>query len=423
MISILTTVPFCALFWMSFDAYFLVNHLVLRLRKKSVFKWPTPDIDKYNPLMTLVIPAYNNLETLKKNILCKIKKELSEQDRLSFDVIVVDSSTDSQEDTILDPLNLKWEKTDEKCKVARIKNLTLIHLKNRKGGKAWAINTISSLLRTQYFAILDSDWPYSTHEFSKALQFLNANSQFSYLQLSWWPKKGKYNFIEGLDQISINYRHQFENRIRILKNIPITIHGSAVIIKTLDFKEMGGFDETVLSEDVDLAIRFLLKGKTGTGIYDLGMCPNPCNRLKQFFWQKARWAQGRSQMLSKYALKIILSKEMTPIVKLFWLYYLSYFGRCVVFSITLAILFVSLARDSFEAKWVSIIFILSTLILRYLSQIFMTDEDKELPFLSRLLEPFSFYGIGLIYTVTFFQGLLYMKGKWRVENSIVMDFK
>lgn len=404
--------------WFAFDLYFLVMALVLIFLKNNPIQKSKdlPVTQNREELAVILIPIYNNAETVLNELIPVIKHKLHQNVSLPLDVILLDSSTDGTEEKIREALNMHWSDNDPIQKVAQISNLRLVHLKNRRGGKSWAINAIVKNLTTRYFAILDSDWNLSFEEFQKAITWLEYRPDHVYAQIAWRAHDKPLGLIEGLDQVSIEYRHQFENRVRDWKNVPITIHGTAVVIRTDAFQKQGGFDDSVLSEDVDLAIRFMLDGRFGDALCDISMQQSPCNHMKQFFWQKSRWAEGRSQMLRKYAKPIIKFPHLKWHQKLVWIYYLAYFGRCVGFSILLIIALMGLILNHMNLVHVASIFLGVALVLRFLSHLitYSINANPQIHFFCRVIEPFTFYGIGLVYTYTFFSGLFKRKGVWRV---------
>ncbi len=406
--------------WLAFDMYFFLMSVALMiLKNRPITKASKLNIfQKNNEQTAILIPTFNNTRTILNKLLPQLTKILDSQENLPIAITLVDSSTDGTENQILSALNLSWGiETVDRC-IAQRDNLTLIHLKNRAGGKSWALNKVVLELNTKYFAILDSGWILNFENFSKATQYLEENSEYVYAQMSRQSTGKALNFVGGIDQVSIEYRHQFENRIRAWQNIPVTIHGTAVVIRTKAFQAMHGFDDTVLSEDVDLAVRLMLNGQFGAALCDLNMQYDPCDHWRQFFWQKARWAEGRSQILRKYAMKIVHSPYISVKQKLFWIYYLSYFGRCVSFTLLLVLALYGIIWGSQILTHDCMFALVCLLAMRALCHmVTLCQHTNRVRFICRLLEPLSFYGIGLIYTYTFFIGLIRSKGTWRIVES------
>lgn len=406
--------------WLIFDVYFLIMSVaLLALKNRPIAKAANLEsIPQYNEQAVVLIPTYNNSRTTLKSLIPQLMDWIGRQQDLPISVTIIDSSTDGTEDQVALALNLIWNVDTHDRRIAHNRNLSLVHLKNRAGGKAWAINKVALGLKNKYFAILDSDWVLDFGAFGKTIHYLENNKQYAYAQMAWRATDNPMNFVAGLDQVSSEYRHQFENRVRTWENIPITIHGSAVVINTQSFCDSGGFNDGVLSEDVDLVARLMLNGKFGTGLCDLSMQQPPCDHLRQFFWQKARWAEGRSQMLRMYAQKTARSEHFTLKQKIFWIYYLAYFGRCVAFSSLLAIMVAGFITDNRPLAITCAGVMVFCLTLRIMSHIVtMAQQVNKVPLMCRLIEPFTFYGIGLLYTYTFFKGLFTSKGVWRVVES------
>lgn len=403
--------------WAIFDFYFLVMSIALIFSKpqssKGTASFPITDEDQ--KFLTILIPTYNNSNTVINFLVPRLNEFKNVDGSLPVAVTIVDSSTDGTQDKIIEELGLVWQESIGDVRIARNSNITLLYLTHRQGGKGWAINKAASMLSTEYFAIVDSDWVLSFEELAQAAVYLRQHPEKSYAQLAWRAADRDLNLVEGIDQVSIEYRHQFENRVRIWRDIPITIHGSAVVIRTQDFMNLGGFDDGVLSEDVDLAIRLMLQNRFGQGLSDLSMRENPCDHWRQFFWQKARWAEGRSQLLRRYAGDILRSIHFNLKQKIFWIYYLAYFGRCVGFAVALALSLIGLATHTTWAVQTGCLTIGAAIILRLIIHgVTATHKTNQTPWYCRLIEPFTFYGIGLIYTYTFFKGLVIKKGVWHV---------
>lgn len=420
MVLILLMTSILVLPWLLPDLYFFVMSLILLAKKNAPLRQSIDLEPLYGDdhLAVILIPVYNNANTVLRCLIPQIQAAFAKQGRLSISVILVDSSTDGTEEKLKDGLQLTWSSDSVDRCVALKSNLRLIHLKNRQGGKAWAINKIACELNTKYFAILDSDWVVDFNSFAKATRYLENNPQFAYAQMAWKSTDEPLNFIGGLDQVSIEYRHQLENRVRAWQGIPVTIHGTAVLVRTELFQEFHGFDESVLSEDVDLTARFILKGHFGVALCDLSMQQNPCDHLQQFFWQKARWAEGRSQMLRKYFLPTLHSPYLANKQKLFWIYYLAYFGRCVGFAVLLLLSLWGIYSQQLVLTAACLLWMTVCLVVRWMNHIVtMAQRTNKIPLLCRLLEPISFYSIGLVYSYTFFAGLFRSRGSWRLIEA------
>lgn len=392
--------------WVLMDLYYLVMGLLLLFTKGLLVD--VGDLDEnanVKQLAVILIPTYNNHVTVINGIAKSLNEALNKNGSLPLDVILVDSSTDGSHLSIANAIGLKWSQKLSDRSIASRGNCTLIHLSKRQGGKSWALNQVALGLDKEYFAVLDSDWVFSTKEFIIAARYLGKNPDLSYLQLTWQGNQKQLNKVEQIDQISIDYRHQFENRVRSWRNIPITIHGSAFLMRTEDFKSVNGFRENVLSEDVDLATRLMLQGRFGKGCAGLALQQNPCDHVRQFFWQKRRWVKGRSQLLRQYCIPILKSRHMTVWQKTSWLFYLGYFGRFPTF---LLMLLVAVLISPAAFLWIGM-----ALLIRLGGNLIAgIQKAGKIEWWPRIVEPFWYYGFGLVFVGAFFSGLFWGKGEW-----------
>ncbi len=157
-------------------------------------------------------------------------------------------------------------------------------------GKAHALNVALKYTDTEYVMVLDAD---SYPEESFGLR------SFPYMASLWkgyasvnnkWTKA--FVPFTTIASIGINYGRQSLG----FKVIP---PGSGVIIKKSILEELGGWDESALTEDIELALRALSKGIKAKSLdsFVLVEVPPGYFELKK---QQTRWAYGATQALKKH---------------------------------------------------------------------------------------------------------------------------
>jgi cellulose synthase/poly-beta-1,6-N-acetylglucosamine synthase-like glycosyltransferase len=78
------------------------------------------------------------------------------------------------------------------------------------------------------------------------------------------------------------------------------------------FRAIGGFDEDMLTEDIDSAIRSLLKGYKITTDRNIISRELATTTVKQLWAQRMRWAQGWFQVSLKHGRPFVAAKHFTP---------------------------------------------------------------------------------------------------------------
>lgn len=379
-------------------------------------EWIKVGVESGDDELAILIPIYNNSQTVLHQLVPKLKQLLRVQKHSKYKFYLIDSSTDGSTNLIMQELG--FNNVGNKKSPYSLNNIPLVyyHLVPRKGGKAWAINQVVGQLTQNYFAIVDSDWILTVDELLLAKELLVQKPQYSYVQLSWKAQNDKkLGFVEGMDQISIEYCHQFKNRIRILNELPVIIHGSAVVIRKSDFLNENGFDDRVLSEDVDLAVRLMLKGRMGVGLSNLSMQECPCDHMYQFLMQKLRWVSGRSQLLKKYFLPIIKSQNLSFKQKFSLMTYFNYYGRFVLVLLSLIFGVYFAARLDDLGVIISLIPSFWLVVHRYLSQLQTVPlKTNKISLLSRLVEPFFYVLMTPFYAYSFLTGFIVQERRWHV---------
>jgi cellulose synthase/poly-beta-1,6-N-acetylglucosamine synthase-like glycosyltransferase len=100
----------------------------------------------------------------------------------------------------------------------------------------------------------------------------------------------------------LEYFYWFKSSMHFFARIGITpLGGNTVFIKRTVMEQLGGWDETCLTEDADLGIRLSLRHARIRIIYDdeyVTREETP-NTIEQFIKQRTRWNQGFIQILFK----------------------------------------------------------------------------------------------------------------------------
>ena len=75
--------------------------------------------------------------------------------------------------------------------------------------------------------------------------------------------------------------------------------------------DLGGFDESMLTEDTDLTFLIALGGYQIRYAGDAECYEEAVASWKAYWHQRHRWAKGHMQVCIKYAFKVVKSKHLT----------------------------------------------------------------------------------------------------------------
>jgi len=238
------------LFQMGFD---------LSLRKSNIEDYTNlvakdECLKKIKYSVTVLIPTYNRLETLKKCLQC-IENQSYNKDQLEI-LIVNDGSTDNTENYLMD-----YQKTT---------SFNLNYLYQKNSGPAKARNYGIREAQGEIIILIGDDILIESYFIEKHVQFHKDYPQLSYCCLGFtdWSKEIEITpfmrhitSLEGGEQFNYKYLEKYHNQNNVDYNFFVT---SNISCKTLFYRTFGLFDhdafKDALWEDIELGYRFSLVG-------------------------------------------------------------------------------------------------------------------------------------------------------------------
>lgn len=261
-----------------------IDHLLksILMYKSQINDYPPID-GKMQPKVAVFIPVFNEEPEIVESIIAAtIRINYN-----NFEIFLLDDSTD---DEILKKL----------IELAKKFNINYIHRKNRRGYKAGAINDAikNQEKDIKYFLILDVDHCPKPNILNELIPLLEEDATLTFIQTP------QYFMSETKDQLTRAYsfqQHIFHKHVCRGLNInnAVFMCGTNVIIRLDHLKEIGGMDETSITEDIATSFIFHYKGYKSLyldRVYAEGMPPPS---LSAYFTQQMRWAYGTIQNLKK----------------------------------------------------------------------------------------------------------------------------
>lgn len=255
---------FSSLLWLI--VYFVHRH--------EVHGYPVP---KEYPSISFLVPAYNEEEHIEKTIESLLNLDYPEE---KLEIIAInDGSTD---DTLA-----KLKQYADKIAIIDKKN----------GGKAHALNRGLKEVNTDLVACMDADsYPepgflekiigYLEREDVKGVTpALKVDNPQTWVQKVIWTE---YIFQIFLRKMFAIFDSQY------------VLPGPGSVYKTDYLKALGGWDETTLTEDMEVAFRMFDKGailENSTNAYVYTVSPPT---LRSLFRQRIRWYRGYIENFFKY---------------------------------------------------------------------------------------------------------------------------
>ncbi len=267
--------------------FFSIFLLLIYLDHKRSHK---KELEKY-PEVSIIIPAYNEEDTIKQTLESVAKMDYPEY---SLDVYIVnDGSTDKTKSVI------------EKF-IKNKANFSLVSHDNM--GKAASMNKVLNMINTPYFLCLDADSYVEPNSLKEIMTHFLTNDTGNLAivtpAMKVWSPKNWLQKIQRFEYIVMLLFARLASHMDSLYVAP----GPFSVYKTKVIKELGGFNTTTLTEDQEIAYR------VQEHHYQIKHCPTAHvytvspRTLKAFYLQRRRWYMGGMQCSAQYK-HLIAKKE------------------------------------------------------------------------------------------------------------------
>jgi len=266
-----------------FTIYTTVFFLLLFFKYKKDY-YVTPKWSGARPLVSIVIPAYNEEKYIKK---CLDSILALDYPREKLDVIVVDDGS-----------------TDRTAVVAKeYEKYGVRVFSKRNAGKGAALNYGIERARGEFIATMDAD-SYVTPKVIKALlpYFEDHEVMAVTPAVKIAPSNSAIREFQRIEYLMILFSRKL---LSYLDSVPVT-PGPFSIFRASVFKEVGGFDEHNLVEDQEIAMRIQQHNyKIRSSVSDDStVYTEPPDNIGDLLRQRVRWQRGGIRNYWKYRFMI-----------------------------------------------------------------------------------------------------------------------
>lgn len=253
-----------------------------------------------NPLVSIVIPAYNESESIIQCILSCRRQTYKNKEI----IIVDDGSTDGTSDKIINRFKLK--------EVNGIWNngiITLIITENR--GKSAALNTAIQHAKGKWIATIDADtllvasaiyltikyMRNNTDAVSSFVGVINENKIENGRIKTHFVPKGILPRIQWLEYIRCFLLWRTAND---KQNACLVLPGAYSVIRKEFIQKVGGFKEGILSEDMELTMNMIKNGAKIQFLSKFLAWTEVPEKVSSLTKQRLRWYRGGVENLFRY---------------------------------------------------------------------------------------------------------------------------
>jgi len=235
------------------------------------------------PFFTTIVPAYNEEDSILGTLQSLVNLDYPEGKK---EIIVVnDGSTDNTKELV------------EKFILDNpSSNITLISQENK--GKGRAMNEGLKIAKGEYFACLDADSFIASDALKKMLPVFEEDKDVAAVcpLLKVRKPESILQKVQWCEYI-INMFYKFLNsKINCIHVTP----GPFSVYKTSVIRDLGGFSEETITEDLEIAIRLQKHQYKITQLFGTIVETVAPTTWKELFWQRIRWYKGSVDNTIKY---------------------------------------------------------------------------------------------------------------------------
>ncbi|MEK6840463.1 MAG: glycosyltransferase [Nanoarchaeota archaeon] len=276
--EIITVIIYLSIYLGLFATTFYILSFVHYSRKKREFY-----TDKELPAVSVIIPAYNEEETIEKTL-----KSVLKSDYPDFDVIVIDDGS-----------------TDNTLKIARKfenEKVRVFHKEN--GGKGTALNLGIKRAKGKIIFTMDADTTVDTKSMKNMVRFFK-DEEIMCVSPAIVIDKPK-NILQRVQYMEYLLGLFLRKAFASLKSIYITPGAFSAYRKTF-FDKYGLYDVGNPTEDLEMALRIQYKGFYTENCPEAPVYTIAPSKFKELMIQRRRWYFGLLKNLWTYR-KIIGKK-------------------------------------------------------------------------------------------------------------------
>ena len=246
-------------------------------------------LDKYIPMVSLHVPAYNEPPELVEQTL----RALARLDYPNYEVILVDNNT-PREDT--------WQPLAAVCRELGFKCL---HLDRWPGYKSGALNFALAMTdpHAEIIGVLDADYIVQPDWLRRIVPYFE-DPEVAFVQTPQDYREYENSRFAQAEYDGYKYFFALSMPFRNERNA-IIFCGTMGLLRKRVLQEIGGWDQWCITEDAEASLRILYKGYKALYIpetFGRGIMPLDFEGLKK---QRFRWAFGGVQVIKKHWWKLM----------------------------------------------------------------------------------------------------------------------
>ncbi|CAO2175290.1 unnamed protein product [Urochloa humidicola] len=281
--------------------------------------------NKY-PMVLVQIPMYNEREVYKLSIGAACALEWPAE---RFIVQVLDDSTDPVVKDLVEMECNRW--------MSKGVNIKYEVRGNRKGYKAGALKEglkHDYVKDCEYIAMFDADFQPESDFLLRTIPFLVYNPEIALVQTRWKFVNSDECLLTRFQEMSLDYHFKYEQEAGSSVYAFFGFNGTAGVWRISAIDDAGGWKDRTTVEDMDLAVRAMLKGWKFVYVGDIKVKSELPSTFKAYRFQQHRWSCGPANLFKKMMVEIIESKKVSLWSKIHLWYDFFFVGKVAAHTVT-----------------------------------------------------------------------------------------
>ena len=243
------------------------------------------------PFVTIQIPTFNEPVALR----CAEHCMKMDYPKNKYELIIGDDSSDSGVSRMIDDFAKKYK---NKIKVIR--------RGSNAGFKAGNLNNMLQHSRGEVVVVFDSDFV-PPKDFLKRIVQPFEEDKVACVQAKWSYINMNQSPTSKFASTVLMVYHNLLARLNNFAGIPI-LFGSGEAVRKSTLKELGGWQEGSVTEDVEFSVRALAKGYKTVYMHELEVAGEVPYNIRGLRTQQRRWAYGNARAFIDHKKEILFGK-------------------------------------------------------------------------------------------------------------------
>jgi cellulose synthase/poly-beta-1,6-N-acetylglucosamine synthase-like glycosyltransferase len=243
----------------------------------------------YRPFVSIIVPARNEQDVIADTVRCLCALDYrGAGGRPAFEVIVVDHRSTDRTAQVLEDLRGDLAFTVVRPSV------------EDRVGKAVALNVGLAASRGEAICVFDADARVAPDFLARLIPHL-ARPGVAGVQARKLVYDGRGSFLMRAQQDDYFVFQTLTQRSRHRFGGAVILTGNGLVTRREALEAVGGWNEDALTEDIDLSVRYALRGWTVHYCEDVVVWEEAVVTWRALIQQRTRWSEGSLGCLFEYA--------------------------------------------------------------------------------------------------------------------------